>query len=61
MKREAHPKRVLRLHALRAGDALQLAAALIWCDMRPQGRAFVCADEALTAAAEAEGFAVVQV
>src|ERR1044072_7345482 len=32
-------ERLLRVHSLRAGDALQLAAALVWCGDRPQGRA----------------------
>ena len=57
----SNAERMLRIHDLRAGDALQLAAALIWCDMRPRDRAFVSADVALSVAAEAEGFKVVQV
>lgn len=44
--------------ALRAADAFQLAAALVWCRERPSRRPFVCFDNALAAAAEAEGFAV---
>jgi predicted nucleic acid-binding protein len=43
---------------LRAGDALQLAAALVWCGERPRGRWFVCVDRRLAAAAAAAGFAV---
>ena len=43
---------------LRAGDALQLAAALIWCGERPRGRWFVCADRRLAAAATSAGFEV---
>ena len=54
-------ERMIRVHALRTGDALQLAAALVWCDLHPRGRVFVCADDALSSAAEAEGFTVVYV
>jgi len=43
---------------LRAGDALQLAAALVWCGERPHRRWFVCDDRRLTAAATAAGFEV---
>jgi predicted nucleic acid-binding protein len=54
-------ERLLRTHTLRAADALQLAAALIWCGNHPRGHAFVCADLKLSQAAEVEGFAVVRV
>ena len=47
--------------ALRAGDALQLAAALVWCRERPSRRPFVCFDNALALAAESEGFDVQRV
>lgn len=53
-------ERLLRIHKLRAADALQLAAALIWCDDRPRGRALIGADGHLSEAAEAEGFTSVQ-
>jgi predicted nucleic acid-binding protein len=43
---------------LRAGDALQLAAALVWCGKRPRGRWFVCDDRRLAAAASSARFAV---
>lgn len=43
---------------LRAADALQLAAALVWWGERPRGRWFVCADRRLAAAATAAGFDV---
>ena len=43
---------------LKAGDALQLAAALVWCRQKPSGRWFVCNDRQLSAAAEAAGFTV---
>lgn len=51
--------RLLRVHVLRAADALQLAAALAICDGRPAGFPFVCADSRLRAAASREGFDVV--
>ena len=44
--------------ALTASDALQLAAALAWCDGRPSGRGFVCLDRRLGEVAAAEGFAL---
>ena len=48
--------RLLATHSLRAGDALQLAAALVWCQENPQRERFVCLDERLREAAGAEGF-----
>ncbi|MBZ5592843.1 MAG: type II toxin-antitoxin system VapC family toxin [Acidobacteriia bacterium] len=44
-----------RFH-LRASDALQLAAALVWCKQRPKGRLFVCNDQRLSNAAMQAGF-----
>jgi predicted nucleic acid-binding protein len=49
-------ERLLRVHPLRAADALQLGAALVAVDGRPRGRAFVALDATLLAAAEREGF-----
>ena len=49
---------LLRVHDLRAADALQLAAGLAAAEGRPATLAFVCLDERLGAAAEREGFAV---
>lgn len=49
--------RLLRLHPLRAADALQLAAALEWAGSPPTG-AFVTFDERLREAALREGFEV---
>ena len=43
---------------LRAGDAFQLAAALVWCKERPAHRPFVSFDNALADAAEAARFDV---
>jgi uncharacterized protein len=50
--------RVLRLHPLRAADALQLAAALVWCQGDPLQHGFVCLDQRLREAARREGFTV---
>lgn len=50
--------RVLRLHPLRAADALQLAAALEWSGSPPSG-AFVSFDDRLGGAAAREGFTTV--
>ena len=51
-------ERCLSLHPLRAADALQLAAALIWARDRPAGTAFVSLDGRLRLAASREGFTV---
>jgi uncharacterized protein len=49
-------ERLLRVHALRAGDALQLAAAVIAADDRPESLPVVTRDVRLALAAEREGF-----
>jgi len=49
--------RALAAHPLRAADALQLAAALVWSD-EGSGEAFVCLDDRLRDAAAREGFLV---
>jgi uncharacterized protein len=51
-------ERVLRMHALRAADSLQLAAALVAADHDPATLPFVCLDERLSGAARREGFDV---
>jgi predicted nucleic acid-binding protein len=51
-------QRLLRVHALRAGDALQLGAALVWSNGRPQGRLLYTLDERLALAARREGFEI---
>jgi predicted nucleic acid-binding protein len=51
-------KRLLRTHDLRAGDGLQLAAAIAAAENRPPTLGFVCRDERLALAAEREGFEV---
>jgi uncharacterized protein len=50
---------LLGQYPLRATDALQLAAALVWCHERPQQRPFVCFDDRLTETAHLIGFSVV--
>lgn len=50
--------RLLRTHALRSADALQLAAALSWAG-RPKGGVLVTYDERLATAARLEGFTTV--
>ena len=51
-------RHLLMVHALRAADALQLAAALVACDEQPENLPFVTLDNRLAAAARAEGFTV---
>ena len=51
--------RLVRVHPLRAGDAFQLSAALVWAEGRPRGRDFVTVDDRLRGAARLEGFTVV--
>lgn len=50
--------RMLRLHALRAADALQGAAALTVAEHDPPSVGVVCRDRRLTAALRREGMAV---
>lgn len=52
----ARAYQLLDRHDLRAADALQLAAALEWCENVPQGRVFLAADEKLREAAVLRGF-----
>jgi predicted nucleic acid-binding protein len=49
-------ERMLRVHPLRAADALQLAAALIAADHDPGRMEIVCLDQRLGEAAAKEGF-----
>ncbi len=51
--------RLLRVHSLRAGDALQLAAAIVGAADQPAGLPIVTLDERLAQAADREGFPVV--
>lgn len=50
--------RLLNVHVLRAGDALQLGSALVACEDRPDFLPFVCVDDRLRDAARREGFPV---
>ena len=50
--------RLLEIHALRAADALQLAAALVFCDEQTESLPFVCLDDRLSEAARKERFPV---
>ena len=52
-------KRLLRVHDLRAADALHLAAAFVAAEGRPASLPFVCLDDRLRIAADREGFAVI--
>ena len=54
----ARALRVLGTHGLRAADALQLAAALVFCDERTESLPFVCLDDRLADAARKERFPV---
>lgn len=52
-------ERMLRVHPLRAADALQLAAALVAAERDPPSLEFVSLDDRLQEAASKEGFRVV--
>jgi uncharacterized protein len=52
--------RFLRVHPLRAADALQLAAAFVASDRRPASLELVTLDERLGTAARKEGFIVIE-
>lgn len=49
---------MLDKYPLRAADAFQLGAAMIYCRGQPRDRWFVCFDDKLRAAAELAGFTV---
>ena len=60
-----HNSRIIELarafpyqYQLRAGDSLQLAAALVWCKEFPKNKDFVSGDGKLLKAAEAAGFTI---
>jgi predicted nucleic acid-binding protein len=55
---QEHAIRLLRIHALRAADALQLAGAILASRQEPSSMEFVCLDKRLAVAAEKEGFRV---
>ena len=54
-------ERLLGAYPLRAADALQLAAALTWCNRYPRGKTFISGDDRLLEAAEKEGFDIIKV
>jgi predicted nucleic acid-binding protein len=54
----ARTERLLAVHPLRAADACQLAAALLWSRGESTTHTFVCFDERLREAALREGFQV---
>jgi hypothetical protein len=51
-------ERLLFSHPLKTADAMQLAAALLWCGDDPRAAEFVCQDKRLRTAARREGFTV---
>ena len=51
-------ERLLSIHPLRAADALQLAAALVWAQEMPRGLEFVCLDQNLRESSLKEGFSI---
>jgi uncharacterized protein len=53
--------RFLRVHPLRAADALQLAAAFLASERRPSSLEFVTLDDRLADAARKEGFGLIDV
>jgi predicted nucleic acid-binding protein len=53
--------RFLRVHPLRAGDALQLAAAFMASERRPASLEMVTLDDRLGTAGRKEGFVITQV
>ncbi len=50
--------RLVRVHGLRAGDALQLGAALVAANLQPSSMEFVTLDSRQADAAEKEGFRI---
>jgi len=53
---EREARALLELYPLRAADALQLAAALAWCEGKPKGKVFLSFDQRLSDAAGQAGF-----
>jgi predicted nucleic acid-binding protein len=52
--------RLLRVHPLRTGDALQLGAAIVASENHPASLQIVTLDEVLAQAGEREGFSIVR-
>jgi predicted nucleic acid-binding protein len=53
---ESEARALLELYPLSAADALQLAAALEWCEGKPKGQVFLTFDQRLREAAALAGF-----
>jgi uncharacterized protein len=53
--------RFLRVHPLRAADALQLAAAFVAAERRPSTLEIITLDDRLAGAARREGFTLIEV
>ena len=53
-------RRLLRVHVLRAADALQLAAAFVAAERRPPTLTVVTLDDRVAAVARKEGFRVIE-
>ncbi len=51
-------ERLLAIHPVRASDAFQLAAALVWAEEIPKDLEVVCLDQNLREAAMKEGFTI---
>ncbi len=49
---------LVKRYDLHAADSLQMAAALEWCEGKPQGRVFLTSDDRLQGAARLVGFDV---
>ena len=45
-------------YGLKAGDCIQLASAMVWCNETPKNKDFVCGDARLLKAAESDGFTI---
>ncbi len=52
---------MLDKYALRAAEAFQLGAAMVYCRAQPRGRWFVCFDRRLRTAADVAGFTVLPI
>ena len=53
--------RFLRVHPLRAADALQLAAAFVAAERRPSSLEVITLDDRLAAAGRREGFVLIEI
>lgn len=51
---------LLDTYSMRAGDSLQLAAAIVWCQQKPSRQTFISGDVRLCEAAAQAGFTVIK-